>query len=70
MTNESDESTRGHTTLSRMEVDSPELAVVGYNGDLGISLHVNELMMMNDKMDIVARTQSAPEKSISRATFW
>ena len=31
----------GHTTLSRVEVDSPELAAIGYNGDLGVSLRVS-----------------------------
>lgn len=31
----------GHTTLSRVKVDSPELAAVGYNGDLGVALRVS-----------------------------
>ena len=51
-------------------MDSPELAAVGNNGDLGISLHVNELACLKNKMAISGRTQSDPEKSISRATFW
>ena len=42
LTNKSKRNISEHTTLPGVEVDSPELAAVGYNSDFSVSLRVSQ----------------------------
>ena len=64
-----------HTALSRMKMNGAQVCIVWYNGNFGVSLEVRRGRCCGEWCSLRGakvrrRTQSEPEKSTSRTTFW